>query len=246
MGLSVCLSVCPLSFENRTAELHQIFMRVACSRDSDLILRRCDTLCTSGFMDDVVFAQWSYTAHRAIHNDEHNSRDCNRILLYEEKNGGSKYSSWIALRGKVFCLPLQYLYPPSERSELARYHVMLFSFRQSVCAHSVFRCKYLENGSTQRLGTNCPRIGNGLWRIEWWRHRWRHVTVKGPRRDPNIFKAPYFKNGSRYRLGYNGAPIGNGMRGIKWSRDRRRHVTQKGQSRDLVIFRCKYLASGLS
>ena len=37
------------------------------------------------------------------------------------------------------------LYPPTERSELARYHVILFSFRPSVCAHSVFRCKYLEN-----------------------------------------------------------------------------------------------------
>jgi len=30
------------------------------------------------------------------------------------------------------------LYPPSERSELARYHVMLFP---SICEHSVFRCK---------------------------------------------------------------------------------------------------------
>ena len=30
-------------------------------------------------------------------------------------------------------------------------------------------------------------------RIEWW----RHVTLKGQGRDPNIFKARYFENGSR-------------------------------------------------
>jgi len=39
------------------------------------------------------------------------------------------------------------LYPPSERSELARYTVMLWF--PSVChhrVHSVFRCKYLDNG----------------------------------------------------------------------------------------------------
>jgi len=38
------------------------------------------------------------------------------------------------------------LYPPSERSELARYYGMLFSVLPSFRAHSVFRCKYLENG----------------------------------------------------------------------------------------------------
>jgi len=69
--------------------------------------------------------------------------------------------------------------------------------RPSICAHSVFRCKYLENGLSWRLGTNYPLIGSGLWWIEWWRHRWRHVTVKGQGRDPSIFKARYFENGSR-------------------------------------------------
>jgi len=79
-------------------------------------------------------------------------------------------------------------------------------FRPSVwpCA-LIFRCKYLENGLRQMLGTNCPLIGNGLWWIEWWRHWWRHMTIKGQGRDPNIFKARYFENGSRERLGFNGA-----------------------------------------
>jgi len=44
-------------------------------------------------------------------------------------------------------------------------HVCL-CVRPSVCAQSVFRCKYLENGLRQRLGTNYQLIGNGLWRIE--------------------------------------------------------------------------------
>jgi len=52
---------------------------------------------------------------------------------------------FLIFQGRVYVWYL--LYPPSERSELARYHVMLFpsvcpSFRE----HSVFRCKYLENG----------------------------------------------------------------------------------------------------
>jgi len=41
---------------------------------------------------------------------------------------------------------LIFLYLPSELGELARYHVVLFSVLPSFHAHSVFRCKYLENG----------------------------------------------------------------------------------------------------
>ena len=55
--------------------------------------------------------------------------------------GASTYSAPTQLR-----LWGHLLYPPSERSELARYHVMLFPVLPSFRAHSVFRCKYLENG----------------------------------------------------------------------------------------------------
>jgi len=55
----------------------------------------------------------------------------------------TKFSGLVDLWKQMINLSL---YPPSERSELARYHVMLFSVLPSVCAHSVFRCKYLENG----------------------------------------------------------------------------------------------------
>jgi len=60
----------------------------------------------------------------------------------------------------------------------------------------ILRCEYLENGLRLRLGTNCPLIGNGLWRIDWWRHRWRHVTYRVQGRDRNIFKARYFVQNS--------------------------------------------------
>ena len=56
MSVSVC--VCLRSnLQNYTSDLHlYIFVRVVYGRRSVLIWRRSDTLCTSGFMDDVMFA----------------------------------------------------------------------------------------------------------------------------------------------------------------------------------------------
>ena len=60
--LSVCLSVCPCVWQsvrehlqNYTFDLYQIFVHITHSRGSILLLRRCDTFCTSGFMYDVVY-----------------------------------------------------------------------------------------------------------------------------------------------------------------------------------------------
>ena len=55
--LLVCLSVCPLvELENHVAELYQIFMHVTWDSGWALLWRRCDILCTSGFVDDVLFS----------------------------------------------------------------------------------------------------------------------------------------------------------------------------------------------
>ena len=68
--LSVCLSVCPLAqLENQTAELHQIFC--ACCPwpwlGPPLVAsRHCDTLCTSGFADDVTFPH-NVSVARRVH-----------------------------------------------------------------------------------------------------------------------------------------------------------------------------------
>jgi len=45
------------------AELHQIFVHVAYGPGSFLFWRRCDTLCTSGFVDDVMFSRNGPVAH---------------------------------------------------------------------------------------------------------------------------------------------------------------------------------------
>ena len=55
----VCLSVpvCPRPYLwDRWTDLHEIFVQISCGGGSVLLRRRCDTLCTSGFMDDVTLA----------------------------------------------------------------------------------------------------------------------------------------------------------------------------------------------
>ena len=57
--LCVCVFVCPRSV---CSELHvrsspNFFAHITCGRGSVLLWRRSDTLRTSGFMDDVIFAQ---------------------------------------------------------------------------------------------------------------------------------------------------------------------------------------------
>jgi len=55
--MRVCVFACRRSYlRNCTSDLHQIFVHVTYGRGSVLLWRRSDTLCTSGFMDDVMFA----------------------------------------------------------------------------------------------------------------------------------------------------------------------------------------------
>ena len=55
--LSVCVFVCPRSYLwNYMSDFHPIFVRVTFGRSSVLLRRRSDTLCTSGFIDDVMVA----------------------------------------------------------------------------------------------------------------------------------------------------------------------------------------------
>ena len=60
MSVSVCLSVCLSVSDHIFGIVRQIFtkifVRVAYGRGSVLLWRRSDALCTSGFMDDVIFA----------------------------------------------------------------------------------------------------------------------------------------------------------------------------------------------
>jgi len=63
MSVSVCVCVCVCLYVCLSAivsaELHaspKCFMHVTYGRGSVLLRRRSDTLCTSGFMDDVILA----------------------------------------------------------------------------------------------------------------------------------------------------------------------------------------------
>jgi len=60
LSVSVCLPVCVCLSAIISSELHirysPFFVYATYGRGSVLLWRRSDTLCTSGFMDDVVFA----------------------------------------------------------------------------------------------------------------------------------------------------------------------------------------------
>jgi len=53
----LCLSVCDHIFGTTRPILIKFFKHVAYGRGSLLLRRRSDKLCTSGFMDDVIFAR---------------------------------------------------------------------------------------------------------------------------------------------------------------------------------------------
>ena len=55
--LFVCLSLRPLAyFKDHTTRLHQISCTCYLCRGLVLLWRQCNTLCTSGFVDNVMFA----------------------------------------------------------------------------------------------------------------------------------------------------------------------------------------------
>ena len=57
MSVSVCVFVCTRSyFRNYASDLHRSFVNVTNGPGSVLLWRRNNTLCTSGYMDDVIFA----------------------------------------------------------------------------------------------------------------------------------------------------------------------------------------------
>jgi len=53
--VSVCLPVCSHISKNDMSKLHKFSVHLTCSRGSLLLWQRCNTLCASGFVDDVIF-----------------------------------------------------------------------------------------------------------------------------------------------------------------------------------------------
>ena len=55
--VSPCVFVCQQSYlRNYKSDVHEFFVHVTYGRGSVQLWRRNDTLCTSGFVDDVIFA----------------------------------------------------------------------------------------------------------------------------------------------------------------------------------------------
>jgi len=53
--LSVCLTICPLTYlGNHTSKLHEIF----CTCRGSVLWRQWNTLCISGFVDDVMYGSY--------------------------------------------------------------------------------------------------------------------------------------------------------------------------------------------
>jgi len=96
----VCMSVClsaRTSLENHTAKLQLFYARCLWpwlgppqTQIKTGIGGACaicgDTLCTSGFVDDVMFSYNGLMARHAVieHDRRHNSRDSNQILLSDK------------------------------------------------------------------------------------------------------------------------------------------------------------------
>jgi len=74
LSVSLSLCVCPwgcLQLHVRSSFFTKIFVHVAYGRGSVLLCQCCDTLCISGFMDDVIFA---HNGHMYCRGASENSR----------------------------------------------------------------------------------------------------------------------------------------------------------------------------
>jgi len=88
MSVSVCLFVCS---PHHMARLYQLFVHAASGRGSVLLWQCCSALCTSGFVDDVMYSHNGPIA--VTEHDKHNSWDSNQTLLNVRD---WKYSLWVA------------------------------------------------------------------------------------------------------------------------------------------------------
>jgi len=74
MSMSVCLVCLPvrshISKTARPINCTKFSVRVACGRSSVLLWRRYDMLCTSGFVDDVIFSYSGLSALCIFFSDE--------------------------------------------------------------------------------------------------------------------------------------------------------------------------------
>ena len=90
----VCLSVCRRAYLwKRWTDLHEFLVQVPCRRGSVLFWRRCATLSTSGFMDDVTFGRngpygdaWKAELYSGVAIQERSLMSMNALLVYGDQS----------------------------------------------------------------------------------------------------------------------------------------------------------------
>ena len=92
-----------------------------------------------------------------------------------------------------------------------------------VCAHGLWG-RIFQRRLEIEVVSNGTSIGNGIWRIDWSRDWWRHVTYKlRSNRDPQYVWGPLSRKLIEILTRVRTLAYG------EWSRNRRRHENQTGQ-----------------
>jgi len=100
--LHVCLSVCPLPYLQKmtSQNFRKIYVRVTCGRGLVLLWQQCNTLCTSGFLHDVIISQCANThTHTCIANYS--------VLLARWRRGSRRLPCFEVLYCYLLCCLIQ-------------------------------------------------------------------------------------------------------------------------------------------
>ena len=78
----VCMPVYPLAYVKTTcSNFAKLFVHVTFDRGSVLLRRQCNTLCTSGFVDDIMFS------HNGANKDT-GLESATKCLIHRNSSGG--------------------------------------------------------------------------------------------------------------------------------------------------------------
>jgi len=101
----VCMFVGPRSYlQKYTSDLYHFFAHVTCGGGLILLWRRRDTLCTSGFMGDVILAHKARQLNVSAHLMEAQPT-CSLGLGYKRRVGIPVAGQWTRTHGPTFRAP---------------------------------------------------------------------------------------------------------------------------------------------
>jgi len=140
--LSVCLSVQSHNSKTTGPNVTKFVTLVACGRGSILLWRRCDTLCTSGFVDAVRFSNnWPFGSSCVFLSGDR-TRQVQQARFqptFSQRYEDLKYLLWVTYNGSQVC----YLRFPCYRCDLSMHcrwwmHSRHVSIASTVLARPLF------------------------------------------------------------------------------------------------------------